>query len=83
MSTEYNGRLTAGIANPPQAFEETGFAGSENAVCLCDSTTPDEIGPRTKAFLITILAAFWHRWPALGVALGRLVLAAWRGFMEA
>lgn len=58
------------------AYHSVQGAASETA---CHVTESSQI----KMMLVTAMSAVWHLWPALGVALGRFVLAMWPGFREA
>jgi hypothetical protein len=64
------------------AAETTRGAGTV-AVVLYPIILPPARQSHTKRAIMAILATLWHHQPALGVALGRAVLACWPGFRGA
>jgi len=61
----------------------TGFAGSADAVSMCNDTMPAVTHSRLKHLLVAFLARVFGWSPLLAIALGHVVTSAWRGFREA
>ena len=60
-----------------------GDAGSADAVSICDDSTPNMPGSRTKAIVVTVLVTVWELSPKLAIALAHAVAWVWPGWWRA